>query len=70
MPPKDVATFMDEMTNAKATWRMEVYGGALHAFTNPDAKELHKILPGVDYDADAEHRAFAASKVFLADVLH
>ncbi len=69
VPAKDVATFFDEMTAAKATWRMEVYGGALHAFTNPAAAEMHKILPGVDYDADAEKRAFAAAYPFLADAL-
>ena len=69
VPPADVATFMTEMTTAKAVWQMEIYGGALHAFTNPAAAELHKILPGVQYDADAERRAFAASRTFLADVL-
>ncbi len=69
VPPSDVAAFMTEMTTAKAVWRMEVYGGALHAFTNPAAAELHKILPGVDYDADAERRAFVASRAFLGEVL-
>ncbi len=67
VPAKDVAAFMDEMTAAKATWRMEVYGGALHAFTNPAAAEMHKILPGVNYDAGAEKRAIAAANTFLAD---
>ena len=37
MPPADVAAFMDEMNQAKATWRMQTYGGAVHALTNPAA---------------------------------
>lgn len=69
VPPKDVAAFFDEMTAAKADWRMEVYGQALHAFSNPAAAELHKTMPPVDYSADAEKRSLAAAYGFLAETL-
>lgn len=69
VPPKDVAAFFDEMTVAKADWRMEVYGQALHAFSNPAAAEIHKTLPPVDYNADAEKRSLAAAYAFLGETL-
>ena len=69
VPPAEVAEFFDEMTKANATWRFEAFGGALHAFTNPDAAELHKILPPVDYSPDAERRSLAAAYEFLGEVL-
>lgn len=69
VPAKDVAGFIDEMTAAKAVWRMEIFGGALHAFTNPDAAKFHETLPAIGYDADAEKRAFAASRSFLSEAL-
>jgi dienelactone hydrolase len=64
VPTKDVAAFMDEMNTAKAQWRMEVYGGALHAFTNPAANARDQ---GLGYDADAEVRSMAAMRKFFTD---
>jgi dienelactone hydrolase len=69
VPPADVAGFFEEMTAAKANWRFEAYGGALHAFTNPAADGLRATLPGVGYDADAESRAFAALFAALPPVV-
>jgi dienelactone hydrolase len=69
VPPSEVADFFDEMTKAKAVWRFEAYGGALHAFTNPKAAEFHKMLPPVDYNPEAERRAFTATYTFLREVL-
>lgn len=66
VPPKDVAAFMDEMNAAKAQWRMETYGGAMHAFTNPDA---NAPANGSLYDADAESRSMAAMRAFFQEVL-
>lgn len=60
VPPADVAAFAGEMIAAKAAWDMHIYGTALHAFTNPRARELHAILPAVDYDPAAERASFAA----------
>ena len=67
VPPADVATFMGEMIAAKADWRMDTYGTALHAFTNPKARELHAVMPAVDYDPIAEAASFAALHTALAE---
>jgi dienelactone hydrolase len=37
VPPADVAAFMTEMNAFKVPYRLVVYPGAVHAFTNPDA---------------------------------
>ncbi len=35
--PKDLAAFENEMRDAKVDWQITFYGGAVHAFTQPDA---------------------------------
>lgn len=67
VPPADVAAFMDEMNRTKARWRMEVYGSAVHSFTNPAAG--NDPSRGAAYEADADARSLAASRAFLAEVL-
>ena len=37
IPPEQRVAFEEEMRGAGADWRMNVYGGAVHSFTNPKA---------------------------------
>jgi dienelactone hydrolase len=37
VPPAQLAAFQDEMSRTSVDWQVHVYGGAVHAFTNPDA---------------------------------
>lgn len=67
VPPADVAAFMGEMIAARADWRLDTYGTALHAFTNPRARELNKVLPAVDYDPAAEAASFATLHAALVE---
>jgi dienelactone hydrolase len=67
VPPADVAGFMEEMTAADASWRMEIFGGVLHAFTNPAAHPAPGLPIG--YNAEAATAAIARTWVFLDDVL-
>jgi dienelactone hydrolase len=50
-----------------ADWRIELYGGVGHSFTNPqiDARELE----GFAYDELADHRAWASMMALFAEVL-
>ena len=66
VPSSDVAAFMDEMNKVKATWRMETYGGAVHAFTNPAAGT--DPSKGAAYDADADARSKKAQDAFFAEL--
>ena len=67
VPPAEVAGFLDAMNRAKAAWRMEVYGGAVHAFKNPAAGT--DPSKGAAFDADADRRSLAAQDAFFAEVL-
>lgn len=76
VPPADVAAFIQEMTAAQADWRMEVYGRAVHAFTNPEAgRGIANVPPevpfaqAVAYDAAAEAAAMQAMRSFLAEAV-
>jgi dienelactone hydrolase len=77
VPPADVAGFFTEMTAVKADWRMEVYGSAVHAFTNPEAGRGVTNVPAevpfaqaVAHDPAAEAASLAAMRAFLAERLH
>jgi dienelactone hydrolase len=62
VPPTEVMSFADEMTNVKLDWQIHMYGNTQHAFTNPAAK--HPTL-GLVYNADAATRAWQAMQHFF-----
>ena len=66
IPPADVVDFEDEMRRAGADYQVIIYGGARHAFTNPNADKAG--LPPLNYDANADRRSWAAMAQFLAEV--
>jgi len=47
IPPEQRAEFEQEMRAGGADWRMHLYGGAVHSFTNPNASRLGS--PAVAY---------------------
>ncbi|MBI3480530.1 MAG: dienelactone hydrolase family protein [Nitrosomonadales bacterium] len=64
-----ISAFKQEMTNAGADYRVVIYPGAKHAFSNPDADELGKKfkLP-IAYNAAADKDSWEQAKVFLREV--
>jgi dienelactone hydrolase len=50
--------FEKEMTDAGADWRMTLFGGVVHSFTNPDAGALGR--PELAYDKRADERSWRA----------
>jgi dienelactone hydrolase len=58
IPPDQRLAFEREMNEAKADWRMNLYGGAGHSFTNPEVGRLGR--PGFAYDAVADRRSWTA----------
>ncbi|WP_367607923.1 dienelactone hydrolase family protein [Legionella sp. W05-934-2] len=60
--PQAVQTFCDEMTQKKADWQVHMYGGTVHAFTNPLAQDA-KL--GTVYSQTAAKRAFESMDLFL-----
>jgi dienelactone hydrolase len=62
-----VKRFSEEMNAAKCDWQLNVYGGAVHGFTNPDADKLG--IPGLQYHAATDARAWRAMREFFAETL-
>jgi dienelactone hydrolase len=66
VPPDQLVAFGGEMTDAKADWQVNVYSGAKHAFTNPDADKFN--IPGIAYDKQADRRSWTAMRAFFAEI--
>jgi dienelactone hydrolase len=66
VPIAHVTAFIDEMNSARADWRLIVYGGAMHGFTDANAAAYN--TPGVGYDALADARSATAMEQFLGEV--
>jgi dienelactone hydrolase len=68
-PAADIAAFNQEMTAAGAKYHMDVYPGAKHSFTNPDADEIARRfdLP-VGYNAEADKKSWQAMQKLFKEV--
>jgi len=66
VPRKDVEAFEDEMRAGGVDWQLNVYAGAVHAFTNPEAGDDNS--KGAAYNAKADRRSWDAMKLFLAEI--
>lgn len=60
-----IISFGQEMTHAKADWQFDIYGNAMHAFTNPEAND--KAF-GTVYNEKADSRSWIAMKEFFKEV--
>ncbi len=65
--PDQVQTFMDQLRQAKVDWEAVFYGGAVHAFTNPEAGA--DPSKGVAFNPEAARRAFQNLQSFFAETL-
>jgi len=65
-PPEQVLALEQELTAAGCDWQVHVYGGTVHAFTNPHANDP---AFGTVYDATADARSWQSMRNFLAEVL-
>ncbi len=65
IPPEQRAAFETEMRNGGVDWRMNLYGGAAHSFTNPDAGALG--TPGIEYHEPTAVRSWNAMLDLFAE---
>ncbi|SDW35263.1 dienelactone hydrolase family protein [Nitrosomonas communis] len=65
VPPEQVLAFEQEMTEAGVDWQMHIYGGTMHAFTNPVA---NNPTFGTVYKEIAAKRAYQSIDNFLAEI--
>lgn len=62
----EVAAFQDEMRKAGVDWQMNIYGGAVHGFTNPDNGTDNS--KGAAYNEKADKRSWEAMKLFFTEI--
>lgn len=65
VPPEQVLAFETEMTRGNVDWQVHVYGGTMHAFTNPKANNPSF---GTVYKEIAANRAYRSIENFLGEV--
>jgi dienelactone hydrolase len=65
IPPEQRLTFEEQMRVADVDWRLNLYGGAVHSFTNPDADGSK---PGLKYDQRADERSWRAMLDLFGEV--
>lgn len=66
VPPEMRQAFQQEMDNAGVDWQMNIYSGAVHAFTNPNSG--NDPSKGVAYNANADRRSWEAMKLFFQEI--
>jgi dienelactone hydrolase len=63
VPVEQRIAFEEEMRAAGVDWRMNLYGGAVHSFTNPNAGMSD--FPGVGYHQSTDERSWRAMLDFF-----
>lgn len=67
IPPEQRAAFETEMREGGVDWRMHLYGGVVHSFTNPEADD--RGMPEfLRYDAGADARSWGELQAFLTEI--
>ncbi|MBK1645164.1 dienelactone hydrolase [Thiocapsa imhoffii] len=66
IPPEVVTNFQNKLEEAGANWEMDIYGGARHAFTNPDVGAYG--IENLQYDAQADARSWARMQAFFDEL--
>ncbi|MFT5133522.1 MAG: dienelactone hydrolase [Gammaproteobacteria bacterium] len=65
VPVEAVMDLQNELTAAGADWQIHVYGGTMHAFTNPMANDPSF---GTVYNANADKRSWQSVLNFLEEI--
>lgn len=66
VPPERVQQFKAALEQTGADWHLVTFGGARHAFTNPEAAQLG--LENLQYNAAADRRSWAHMKLFFDEL--
>lgn len=66
VPPATVTKFEEQMEKSGADWQFVAFGGARHAFTNPDAGKYG--VENLKYDEKADKRSWAGMQAFFDEI--
>jgi len=64
--PEVVTNFQNKLEAAGANWEMDIYGGARHGFTNPNAGDYG--LENLQHDAQADARSWQRMQGFFDEI--
>jgi dienelactone hydrolase len=67
IPAEERRAFEDEMRTGKVDWQMNVYGGVVHSFTNPDADKMGRPEM-MRYDALTDSRSWLEMSALFEEV--
>jgi dienelactone hydrolase len=67
IPPDQRSAFEKDMREGRADWQMNVYGGVVHSFTNPEADQRGQP-ERARYDAKADARSWAEMCAFFDEI--
>lgn len=65
-PLKQVLALNDELKAANVNYEIDLYGGAVHSFTEKDAG--NDVSSGVAYNAQADQRSWARAMAFFGEI--
>jgi dienelactone hydrolase len=63
--PEDLTAFESDMRDSKVDWQIVFYGGAVHAFTQPNPGFVNA---GAKYNEKADKRSWEAMKQFFTEI--
>ena len=66
VPHADVAAFEKEMRSGGVDWQLNIYGGAVHSFTNPASG--NDPSKGAAYNEKSERRSWHAMRQFFREL--
>jgi dienelactone hydrolase len=67
IPPDQRSAFEREMREGRVDWQMNLYGGVVHSFTNPEA-DRRAQPERARYDAKADARSWAEMCAFFEEI--
>jgi dienelactone hydrolase len=67
IPPEQRLAFEQQMRDGGVDWQMNLYGGVVHSFTNPDADKMGRP-EFARYDATADARSWAEMLSFFDEI--
>jgi dienelactone hydrolase len=63
----DLLNFKQEMDNSKVDWQLHIFGGAMHAFTNPKANDPEF---GTVYHRISDQRSWNYMQLFFSEIFN
>lgn len=66
VPAEQIQSFKSALTKANADWEMDLYGGAMHSFTNPYSDGYG--MKGLQYNENADRRSWSRLLSFFEEI--